>query len=420
VVDAPWRHGTGALGEPPPLPTDPTRASIFVTGADGRYRIRGLGRGAAIVLAALPGLAEGRSKVVTAGPGEAARDVDVVLSAGVFVVGQITDQHLAAVIGATVTATPEDGLPLETTTDADGRYRLGPLVGKVALHAAAFGHDQVDRALVLAAPRGPTAGEQREDLRLAVADAVLAGAITDDDGVPVDAAEVAVRGGAADGRRAMTARDGTFRIDQLPPARLHVRVVHGAYPALEADLTPGTPASLRLLRGGGIEGALFDDARGAVVAGVTIVGRGPGTARAEATTDKAGQWKLAPLAPGTWKLEVRQPGYLTATREVVVPAARYAGGTSVRDLRVDLRRGALIGGTVRDRNGNRVPRAHVVARAVDGVTAEVDTDSAGEFQLRDCPTGPLVITASEGERRGEAAVTMRAGDTLMTLTLELR
>ncbi len=94
----------GLAGEPAPLAVDPARASVWVMGQDGVYRIRGLGRGKVSVLAVAPGYAEGRSKEREVESGQTLTKMDVVLSPGTFLVGKVTDQHGVPVIGAQVTA----------------------------------------------------------------------------------------------------------------------------------------------------------------------------------------------------------------------------------------------------------------------------------------------------------------------------
>jgi hypothetical protein len=425
-------------GEPPALPADPARASIWTTGADGVYRIRGLGASKVTVLAAAAGFAEARSRLVAIGPGQLITGIDLVLNPGTILVGKITDQHGAPVIGAQVTATPlatghdaggasgaTPGASIDAFTDDAGEYRLGPLTGSVELRATAYGHDEARRGLELAPVRGASAAERREDLVLAVADAVFAGILEDATGVPVAGAHLDVVGGVSDGRHALVAADGTFSIDLLPAGPLRLHVEHPAYPPEDFDAVAG-PASqprarLRLALGGGVEGAVLDAASGAPIPSIALAAAGPDSALAEAATDKLGRWKLGPLRPGRWRITVKQPGYLAQVRELDVPVARVPGGMSVRDIRIDLARGALLGGTVRDARGQRVAAAHVIAAAAaGGPTCEGDSDGRGEFRLHDCPTGELAIAASKADARGATRATVRPGDEVLSLALELR
>ena len=423
VVD-PSNAGASLAGDPPPLPVDPIRGAIWTTDRDGRYRVAGLAKSTVHVLALAPGFAEARSKPIKIAPGKVVTGVDIVATPGVFVQGHVVDQHGAPIVGAELTATPEGGAPIDGFSDGNGAFRLGPLAGTVALHASAYGHVDAERELDLPAAHGTQPGEQDVDLELDTADATLAGTVADDRGTPLGGAHVEVVGGAGAGRGAVTAADGTFSIDMLPRGPLRVQVQHPDYPTttLAASASDaGDRAHLVVPIGGGIDGALLDDT-GQPIAGVTLSAAGPEGAQAEATSDAAGRWKLAPLAAGAWTVHVRLPGYLATQRDVDVPVATTPGEASVRDLRIDLARGALVGGTVRDTRGARIAGAHVVVRAADGdgPTVEGDADATGEFRLHDCPTGELVITATSGDASGDARVTARAGDELLGVEVDVQ
>jgi len=427
IVD-PNSAAAALAGPPPPLTVDPARASIWVTGSDGRYRIRGLTKGKLVVLALAAGYAEARSKEVAIKGSELASGVDIVLSAGTFVVGRVSDARGAPVVGAQVAAKPDVGAPLTGFSDPDGMYRVGPVAGKVELVASAYGHVEAHRVIELAPPKGPSgksAGERREDLVLDSADGILAGTLDDVTGAPIAGATIEIVGGGGEGRTGTTAADGTFTIDMLPKGKLRVRVTHPDYPADELDATASTTgvrSRLRLALGGQIEGVLLDGASGAPVAGMTVDGKGPGGATAEATSDVKGLWKLGPLRPGKWRLEVKLPGFLTQSRDVDVPVSRAPGATSVRDLRIDLERGALVGGTVRNSRGQRAGGAHVTVRRVDdsGAPVEADADAQGEFRIHDCPTGELIVSATFGDASGSTHASVRPGAEVIGLSIEVR
>jgi Carboxypeptidase regulatory-like domain len=420
-------------GEPPPLPVDPARASIWTTGPDGVYRIRGLAKSKVTVLAGAFGFAEARSKQVAVEPGQVVTGVDLVLTPGTRIIGKVTDQRGAPVVGAQVTATSVGagahdavGASLDAFTDETGAYKLGPLTGTVELHATAYGHGEARRTLELAPVRGTTPGERREDLVLVVADAVVAGILEDATGAVVAGANLDIVGGPSDGRHAAVAADGTFSIDRLPVGRVRLHVEHPAYPPEDFEVVAATGQQarerLRLPLGGAVEGALLDATSGAPMASVSLAAAGPGSSLAETSTDKAGRWKLGPLKRGRWRITVRLPGYLAASRDLDVPVAHAPGGVSVRDVRIDLARGSLIGGTVRDARGQRIAAAHVVATGLAGTgpSCEGDTNGQGEFRIHDCPTGDIGIVASKAGTRGATRATIRPGDEVLSLALELR
>ena len=379
------------------------------------------------MLAQADGFAEARGKPVAVVPPEVHRDVDVVVTAGVVIVGHVSDQHGAIVVGAQIAAQPAIGAPAEGFTDASGDFRVGPVTGAIHLHVSAYGHVDADRVVELPPARGRTTAEHREDVVLAVADAVLAGDVEDDTGTPVAAANLAVVGGAGDGRHAIAGADGTFSFDLLPPGAIHLLVEHPDFPPTELDAVASTAGSAPRARvvlpiGGAIEGVVLDHATGDPLSGIGLTGAGPRGATADATTDKAGHWRLGPLRVGRWSIAIKQPGYLQTARDLDVPAAHAPGGTSVRDVRVELAQGAIVGGTVRDATGHRVPGAHVVVRALDGsgITVDGDSDASGEFRLRDCPTGELDLAADKGDARGTIRATVRPADEVTSLQIDIR
>ena len=422
VVD-PTAAGAGLVGEPPPLASDPARLSTWTTGSDGRYRITGVAAGTLSAVAVAVGFAEGRSKSVAVKLGEVAQNVDVMLTVGTFIVGKVSDQHGQPVIGAEVSAQPTVGAPSINFSDADGLYKLGPVSGQVELRASAYGHVEVHRTITLA-PSKAAADEHREDITLEVADATLVGTVADASGLPIGNAqlELLVGSNGDASRRGVSNQDGTFSLDMLPRGHLRVRVTHHDYPTVELDAvasSTGERARLVVPLGGAAEGVLLDGSRGVPLAGVTLTAKGPGSATAEAATEASGRWRLGPLEKGHWKLQVKLPGYLAYDHELDVPAATRAGTTTVRDVRIELARGALVGGTVRDSRGQRVASAHVVVRSAVAVM-EGDADSKGEFRIHDAPTGEVVVEASKGDATGATRVTVRAGDEVLGLALELR
>jgi Carboxypeptidase regulatory-like domain len=407
-----------SLSRPPSFAVAPSQASRWTTDAEGRYRLRGIAPGRYTVVARAPGFAEGRHPGVVVPSGTSIRDVDLSLSVGTFVVGEIRDDRGEPVIGARLVASGDAMSPLETRSNGDGSYRLGPCLGMVQLEASAPGHASAQRRVDLGVVAGSIAAEHREALRIAVYDAVVRGVVEDVRGAPLAGARISIVQGPAAGRGATTSADGSFTIDQLPPGATQLRIEHPEVPTSQVAAEPGGLARLRVELGGGLEGRLVDEA-GLAMAGVRIRATGPGSSSAEAATGRDGSFLLHGLAPGTWQLAASRAGYLPIARAVNVGAATRRGEVTVRDVTLALARGATAGGTVRDARGNRVAGVRVWARNAEGGTAETRSDLHGEFRIRDCPTGDVEIAAERDGARVSTRVMLRPGQEVVSLMLEL-
>ncbi|HVV87821.1 MAG TPA: carboxypeptidase regulatory-like domain-containing protein, partial [Kofleriaceae bacterium] len=413
-----------------PIDVDPAYQPTWTTGDDGAFRLVGVPAGTWIAYGLAPAHPPARSRRLTLRLGQTVAGVELRLVDGVFVAGRVTDQRGEPVAGALLAFAPAgdasadddvvSGAPgaLQAVTDGDGRYRAGPLVGPTTVKASAFGHaDRVDR-LDLPAAASDGAPDVVHDVVLVVADAELNGIVQDATGLPVVGARVEVEGGPADGRAAAAGAGGRFTIAMLPPDALTVRVEAGGYPVQRFPVTPGTPATLTLAYGGGIEAVVFDHHTGDNLEGIAVAATGPGGLERDLVTDAQGHLTLVPVPAGRWTLRARTPGYLARSITVDVPAGDRPGQATVRDVRLELERGALVGGTVRDRHGDRVSGARVtITRGDDEVSAT--TDALGEYRLRDAPTGTVVLEASKAGATARMTLELRAGDERLTLDVEL-
>ena len=103
-------------------------------------------------------------------------------------------------------------------------------------------------------------------------------------------------------------------------------------------------------------------------------------------------------------------------------------GEVARKFGVPLRTGGkdvikdIHGQEVRDARGRRVQGAAVSVQAAsgEGPTATGTTDTQGEFRIRDAPTGEIAITVTSGDTRGITKTTMRPGDEVLGLSVELQ
>lgn len=427
--------GAARLGVSPaavaPVVPDPAYQPTWTTGADGGFRLTGVAAGTWVAFGLAPGHPPARSRRLTVRLGQTVAGVELRLVDGVFVVGRVTNQRGAPVAGALLGFEPAveggsaDDAPvgapgaLQAVTDADGRYRAGPLAGPTTIRVSAFGHADASARLDLASAAADRA-EVVHDVVLVVADAELTGLVEDPSGLPVVGARIEVDGGPADGRAATAGPGGRWTIAMLPPAPLTVGVTQGGYPAQTFAATPGTDDVRLVLRyGGGVEGVVFDHHTGENLEGIAVSASGPEGAQRDLVTDARGQLALVPVPAGRWTLRIKTPGYLARSLIVDVPAGDRPGQATVRDVRLELERGALVAGTVRDRLGNRVAGARVTITRGDDEVATT-TDALGEFRLRDAPTGTVTLRAVRLGAKAALALELRAGDEQLAVNVELR
>jgi protocatechuate 3,4-dioxygenase beta subunit len=446
-ANAPPAPADGAAG--PPVVADfasaaPEHAAVYVTDAQGRFRLTGVPPGRFQVAAAHPDYADGETAFIPMGLGQRREDLTVTLVPGVVLVGVVTNSRKEPVVGAVLTVEPlagraqgrgqpagsaqrmsdsgsgDPGGRLQAVTGTDGRYRLGPIAADVRVHVAATGHGDAERAVRLGnAARAATDGpaERVEDFVLVVADAVLDGRVRDAAGFPVRGAQVAIDGDDrhAAGRSAVTDDNGRFTIAGLAAGTYRLQVTHPQFPAMRGQGSTGAAAELTLAFGGGVEGHVLDAHTRGPIAVARVVATGPADAGHEVATATDGSFALVPLAAGSWSLAVTAPGYVPAPAQVVeVPAGREPNRVTARGVRFELARGATVAGTVRDAHGQRVAGATVRAGEV-----QARSDVEGKFRLSDVPTGSTEVTAELDGAHGSVRVPLRPGDEVLTLELAL-
>ena len=371
----------------------------------GRYR----------VIASHADFADGAAPPRSIDLGGAADDVVVALGGGLVVQGLVTDARGQAVAGAAVEAraTGGGGEPRYTVTGPDGRYRIGPLGGGVALEVSATGRGLAWREIEGARP-GTTPTVREEDFVLVRADSALEGRVTNPGGFAVVGARVSLANpGARVGRPAVTDAAGRFRMTAVADGAHRVRVEHAGYPAVELDAATGAPVELRMPFGGAIEVEVRDRSGGAAIARAEIRARGPGGAERRATAS-GGRALLRPVAPGRWTVEARARGYAAGNATVNVAASARPDQAATAVARVELARGAVVGGVVRDENGARVAGARVTAGE-----AATTTDSDGRFRLVNAPSGAITVEAEKDDQRGALDLDLAPGQELVSAELRL-
>jgi protocatechuate 3,4-dioxygenase beta subunit len=380
----------------------------FTTDDQGRFRIDGVTPGRYVAAAFHEDLAPGASDAFTVRTGDEVAGVTIALSVGVVVHGQVRASG-APVGGARVLAHVGAGdssrRVARTVTDADGRYELRALSGKVIVSVSADGHGALERTLTLA-DAGPA--RLAEDFDLAVEDATLHGQVLDDGGFPVAGAVLRVIEGPSLRRRVTADPYGNFAIGSVAAGDYVVELSSPAHPKKRATLGTGTFTKLTLADGGELRLRLRDRQTGQPLANVTVAARGPGDQARTLRTGPDGTVTAGPLATGRWQLRARTAGYVALEQSVAVVTGTPDEHT------VELERGATVAGTVRDHNGQRVAGARV---SIGRVSARSDQD--GNFRLTDAPTGAIGVRAEKDGRTGTLPLELAPGDEFVTLQVDL-
>lgn len=255
------------------------------------------------------------------------------------------------------------------------------------------------------------------------------GRVVDEDGKPVPGSRVSLvpteptamsRGfmmfSANATRSAVSADDGSFRLEDVPPGAVEVR-------AEAAGKQSGVLSNLEVPSGQDLKGVEIELAAAAVVEGRVLAGGRPvpgaevqivqpdmgrGTRffmMPMATTDGDGYYRLDGVAPGTRAVQVEHKSYTKAVRELEVRS-----GTNSLD--VALEKGSEISGRVVGDDGRPVPSARVLlvegSRFWDLPSATSAAD--GSFTIEGVADGTYRVKAEkEGYAGGEGEEVTVAG-----------
>jgi hypothetical protein len=358
-------------------------ARMAMSDAAGDVRIGGLDAGTYALRATRDDAVSAIDFDVSVGRGE---DAPVVLrlARGRFVAARVTDGEAAdaePIRSARVTVA-EGGLspfPLEATTDAAGRARLGPIgPGGATLSARADGF--VARGTVTV-PDPPPA-----ELRVALARAgTLAGRVVDVHGQPVDGATLEIVGTDVAGQPIFDdPRRAVFQAAHFDA------MLGGPSPLLPAGELGVVAGPVPPIPGG--DGSRSGIA--AAVARLSPLGSPPAEATPPWVTRADGTYRASPASPGRVRIVVRHPQYVEAQSDLVTLAP---GG----EARVDvvMHEGGALEGRVVDARGRPVEGARVVVSATRG-SLERTTRTAGDgtFVFVALPEAVLVsASASDGD-----------------------
>lgn len=384
---------------------DHARFFDAVSGADGRFTIGPVPRGSVAVVATAKGLLPAH---VSAGLGT--QEVpELVLASPRTVSGRVLREGEPAVAAA---VTLEQGHHTwEQTADAQGGFRFESLrPGSYELIA--------QQGLAFAAKRLTL--ESGKDVFELVLELGVGGEITgtvrSERGAPLAGVEVAAR---HEGRDATSDAHGRFRLGPLPAGRYAVAASAKGFldeTSPEVEVREGSASSVELVLrpSSPLRGFVVDEA-GRPVANAELAAewRAAGSEReyfpgryGHTESKRDGSFELDGIVSGTFTLRVTHDEF--RDHEEVVEAPRG-------ELKIALRRGLEVTGTVEDENG--LPQAGVMVTLRPdeelgergqrrAMRRDEATSSRGEFRIRGVEAGRYVLLAVQRPTR-ELSQTMR-------------
>ena len=223
---------------------------------------------------------------------------------------------------------------------------------------------------------------------------------------------------------------GAFRIYGLPVGKFRLKVAHPDFaeetkPVELAKEGETVRVEFILKKGRTISGTVRDGATSSPIAGAVVtISSGKGTGGilekmipsmgrkgpGSATSDAAGKWNIANIAPGDYRLLAVHKDYAAPeSKSVTVKPDADASG-----VELVLSGGARVHGTVKDAGGKAVSGARVTAVSENGM-ARATTDSDGRYALEHLAPGDWMVSVSSGEGAGGDAdmtrpVSVAAGD----------
>ncbi len=268
-------------------------------------------------------------------------------------------QGLLPTFGGTGRGTAETG--------HDGRYvveNLSPGKKRVSAGADAFLPSRIEEATVVESPT-PTVLDFVLDRGKSIS-----GRVTDPLGKPVEGAKVNASANQPEVSgfgSATTEADGAYRVERLADGAFNVSVRKPGFTVeYKKDVPSGTDGvDFSLRRNGGIAGSVTDFATGKPVRqfmvrlSETVPSEVPAN-KAKAFTSDEGSFLLDEVRPGSFRVEVTAKGFAPGIVEDIV----VNEGATTEGIRVALKEGGVVEGTVLDLAGSPIPRATVFARLI--------------------------------------------------------
>lgn len=401
--------------------------STTVTDAQGRFSLRSH-EGAPTQLFAETAAHDGLAHLRT----EPREDLVLTLGPGMFLQGNVRDEHGGPIPGARVMADRDDAnAPSprgQAVTDAQGHYRLGPLFRLPHFVAARAAH-HID-----VEPEHQELGEAEETFDFILPRAIsVEGSLVDEGGQPLAGREVRLHAGPVTAPtgdlpldHTVTDEAGRFILDSEDPGPAWLDVTDATFvPQRFAVERPSTDVRLVLRRGARVSVAVLS-AAGAPVRGAQVTlwrQEARGESDHTGATDPRGLAALQGVPPGSYVVEAavsKQAVDVHASQPLEV----QAGAAPSVTLRLE--EGRTLRGTVVNPQGLPLSGVSVRADLLDadrpryrggssrmGLPPEgVRTDAEGHFTLRSLSAARYTLTATLADHRIDASLSqgVRAGE----------
>jgi hypothetical protein len=302
--------------------------------------------------------------------------------------GLVTDGSHNPIAGATVSIQNDSGVHQSTTTDSNGRYKIGGLAEgtyTISFTAAGFENFEIRRILLRAG-----------------------------DSVPFDAL---MKPGASE-----AAAPAKQAVPSKQPA---------AEPAVKSAASTTAQKSPASVRG------TVADASGKPIAGATISIKNDAGASQSATTDTKGKYRIGSLATGTYTISVTANGFKkfevggiplaagdsvpldvlmepSVSERAAEPVQAASANEPVQEPAPAQEGIASVSGTVADGSSKPIAGATVSIKNAAGVSQTARTDSKGKYWIGSLAAGTYTISATaKGFKKFEVAgIPIAAGDSV--------
>jgi hypothetical protein len=370
----------------------------WVSARDGTFKATPIAPGRVRALVRHPQYVEAMSDVVTV-VSEKEAGVDVVLSRGGSLEGKVVDSRGRPVAAAHVTALATRGsLERVTRAGTDGSFAFAALPN--ALTVLVSRDEDVTQIAARVEVTIPEGGRKTIEIALPEARPALAVKVTNDRGVPIDAAQVsAVSLDPAEALRITAFTDARGAAELLNAKGLPLRVeVKAPGRAAKIVVTTSEAAALtiELLAAESVTGEVWANRREPIEGAEVTLQTDVGTRHAR--TNKEGLYTVTDVPHGPARLRVRAKGRAPHARDIVVEERGGRRPTEIAKL--ELPEEGVVEGRVVDAKGAPVPGARVAKDAVPtylpatGLPAGMAVaDSKGRFRLGELGEGSTTLEA---------------------------